>query len=617
MADVRTSAPSATDLVGWASDQVAEARLSLERLGRRVRNRLGGPRATFVYDLAYEYPPNAIVDSRRGRKVLDYLVQEGCVSAREVVQPGRLRLEGLARVHSYAYLERVSDPDVLVRIFGEEVRSVEAETIIGGQRQMVAGTVECARRAVRQPGQIQVNLGGGLHHARADQGAGFCLFNDVAVAIRALRAEGFTGRVLVVDLDLHQGDGTRRIFADDPTVFTFSIHASDWDTEPAVADRNVALGSGIGDASYLDAVRQHLPEVVRAAAPDLVFYVAGVDVANDDRFGAWRVSDDAILERDRLVLRSLAGRPFVWLLAGGYGPDAWRHTARPLADLLAGLDAPIPSQYELDLEAFRRIKRSLTRAELSGEAEDDVILRPEDLLLDLVGPARRSRLMGFYTLYGFELALERYGVLGAIRAAGYPHLHLDLSLDHPTGERLRIHAADEPRALLMELVLKESRECPPYRMLSIEWLLLQSPRARPTANRPLLPGQRHPGLGILRPLVLVLVMMCERLRFDGLAFCPAHFHVAAQAHAILQFLHAEDAGRFAAINAALPGVPLSQATQLVHDHALIDEATDEPVSWKPAPMIIPVSARAKAHFEDPAYAAAVEAAANALHLRRR
>ncbi len=571
---------------------------SAGREWRRLRARVAPPAATLIYHLDYELPDNPLFDPRRAQRILDYLMHEGCITDRHLATPDAATPAQLALVHPYRYLETLTDPQHITRVFGEDVVRVDPEIVVRAQRRMVGGTLLAARLALGQErrGRPVVNLGGGLHHALAAEGGGFCLLNDVAVAIRQLRAEGYGGRVLIVDLDLHQGNGNRRIFANDDSVFTFSVHATDWDEGPARADLNVALGSGIGDSAYLEALDRHMPEAFALAEPDLVFYLGGVDIAADDALGSWRVSERAIFARDRRLLELVAGRPLVWVLAGGYGADAWRHTARSLGWLLAGHEAPIPSRSERGIRHFRRIFKMFTTDELSGPAEDDVILRPEDLLADLQGPTRHGKLLGYYTRYGLEIAFERYGILRRIRAAGIPTVRVEFDLEHPTGQRLAVLDSARPEIPLIDLVLRDDRSRPPYRLLAIEWLLMQNPRARPSADRPLLPGQAHPGLGCLREMVLLLVMMCERLGFDGLLFAPAHFHVAAQAHGLLCFIDPQDEARFAAIEEALQGLPLDQATHIVHGGGLVDEPSGEPVQWRAAPMALPVSPGLKGYF---------------------
>ncbi|MDY0003870.1 MAG: histone deacetylase [Polyangia bacterium] len=597
-----------------------EIQRQAERAGRTLRSALTQGQATLVYHLEYAAPENAVIDPQRAQHILSYLRREGCLAQKQLRVPESVGLPQLALVHDYAYLEAVGEPALMERIFGEQVLGLDYERIIASQRRMVGGTVLAARMAVEPShrGRPVVNLGGGLHHAHVNRGGGFCLFNDVAVAVRVLRAQGWAGRVLVVDLDLHQGDGTRAIFSADESVFTFSMHASDWEETQAVADLNVALGPGVGDAGFLEALREQLPRAIREARPDLVFYVAGVDIAADDQIGAWRVSSDGILARDRLVMDRLGDRGIVWLLSGGYGADAWRHSARSLAWLLAGLDRKIPSKTERDLRHFRRIASQFTRGELSsGGDDDDMIIRPEDLFMDLAGSGARRKFLGFYSVFGLELAFERYGALPKIREAGFPDVSFELQTDHPVGERLRIVTKDDRRDVLLELVLRENLSVTPYRMLSVEWLLLQNPRRAASPLRPLLPGQQHPGLGILREVVGMVVMMCERLGFDGLLFCPAHYHVAAQAHGMLTFIDPREEARYSAIGEAITGLSLSQATQVVQGGGLEDARTGEVVRWHAVPMVFPVSEACKAQFGSDAYDQAVHDAARDLRFQRR
>ena len=160
------------------------------------------------------------------------------------------------------------------------------------------------------------------------------------------------GRILVVDLDLHDGEGTRHIYREDDTVHTFSIHNRDLGDTVAIASTSVALGTDVGDRTYLAAIREHLPRVFAEVKPDLVYYLAGADPWVEDRLGDWRVTLDGLLERDRLVIDLVRDAkrvkvPTVILLAGGYGRHAWRHGAAFFSWLLSGnADLDIPPELE-------------------------------------------------------------------------------------------------------------------------------------------------------------------------------------------------------------------------------------------------------------------------------
>lgn len=182
------------------------------------------------------------------------------------------------------------------------------------------GTAQALARAIAHEG-VAVNLAGGTHHAHAGRGGGYCVFNDSVVAARRAQAHGLCRRVLVVDLDVHHGDGTASICADDPSIFTFSMHAAR--NYPAVkppGDLDVPLPDGCGDADYLDQLRHWLPLALERAHADAVIYLAGADPFAGDRLGHLALSKAGLAERDRQVLLACrsAGLPMAISMAGGY-----------------------------------------------------------------------------------------------------------------------------------------------------------------------------------------------------------------------------------------------------------------------------------------------------------
>ena len=250
--------------------------------------------------------------------------------------PGLLLVEApaasdgeLALAHTPAYVHDAS----------QGLLSAQAQRVIGlpwspamaeRARRSVGATI-CAARAALQEG-VAVQLAGGTHHAHADRGAGFCLFNDTAVAARLMQAETHRTRrsmlrVLVIDLDVHQGDGTATIFADDPTVFTLSIHGQrNFPVHKASSDLDVELPDGCDDEVYLQALHSALQTVwtrLAPAPPGLVFYLAGADPHEGDRLGRLKLTFDGLAERDRLVFDALRERhlPVAVSMAGGYGAD--------------------------------------------------------------------------------------------------------------------------------------------------------------------------------------------------------------------------------------------------------------------------------------------------------
>jgi len=186
-------------------------------------------------------------------------------------------------------------------------------------RHSVGGTIEACRAALRDG--CAVNMAGGTHHAFRDHGAGYCVLNDSAVALGTLRAEGLCQRALIIDCDVHQGDGTAAIFANDPDVFTFSIHAANnFPFRKQVSRLDIALTDGTDDFAYLKALAEGLRCVIDLSRPELAIYLAGADPYHGDRLGRLALSKAGLRERDALVLNALrqAGIPVAITLAGGY-----------------------------------------------------------------------------------------------------------------------------------------------------------------------------------------------------------------------------------------------------------------------------------------------------------
>jgi acetoin utilization deacetylase AcuC-like enzyme len=227
----------------------------------------------------------------------------------------------LAAVHEKDYLDRVRRGALTRR--EERVLGLPwSPELVERGRRSTYGTVHAARDALA--GGLGMNLGGGTHHAAYAQGRGYCLFNDVVVAIAALRGEAALGRVLVVDCDVHQGDGTAELLAGDPRSFSLSLHGgANYPFHRATSDLDVDLRSGTGDDEYLEALEDALDEAVPLAHPDFVFFLAGADPWEGDRLGRLALTKAGLRARDALVLDTAerAGAPVCVVLAGGYAPD--------------------------------------------------------------------------------------------------------------------------------------------------------------------------------------------------------------------------------------------------------------------------------------------------------
>jgi acetoin utilization deacetylase AcuC-like enzyme len=189
-------------------------------------------------------------------------------------------------------------------------------------RLSVGGTILAAELALKQG--LAVHIGGGFHHAFHDHGEGFCILNDVAVAVEKLKSQGRINKAMIVDCDLHQGNGTAHILAGKDYAFTFSIHQMDiYPSEKTSSSLDVGLWSGDGDAEYLSALRAHFPRLYKELKPEFVFYVAGADPYEKDQLGSLRVTKEGLRERDEIVIGEARRLriPVAVVLAGGYAVD--------------------------------------------------------------------------------------------------------------------------------------------------------------------------------------------------------------------------------------------------------------------------------------------------------
>jgi acetoin utilization deacetylase AcuC-like enzyme len=247
------------------------------------------------------------------------LVREGAERAGiDVLEARAARREELALGHAEEYVDRV-DRGELDRREQLALGLPWSPQLVERSRRSVAATVLAAEAALSTG--VAANVGGGTHHAFFDSGRGFCVFNDVVVAVRALRRAGRLRRALVVDLDVHQGDGTHAAFLDDPDAFTFSVNGfRNYPFRRVPGDLELDLPDGTADDRYLEGLARLLPQAVARARPDICFYLAGADPFAGDRLGRLALTKDGLAARDRLVRESLAraGVPVCVTLAGGY-----------------------------------------------------------------------------------------------------------------------------------------------------------------------------------------------------------------------------------------------------------------------------------------------------------
>jgi acetoin utilization deacetylase AcuC-like enzyme len=272
-------------------------------------------RYTFPLPADHRFPIEKYELLRQG------VLAAGIVSADRLHEPERASREDLLRVHTTAFVDRLSDGS----LSDAELRRLGfpwSPALVERSFRAVGGTVAAAAAALDHG--VAMNLAGGTHHAFADHGEGFCVFNDVAVAIRGLQAAGRIIRAAVVDLDVHQGNGTNAIFAGDDGVYTFSMHGRrNYPFTKVPGSLDVELEDGTGDDEYLTLLADSLPRVIAASRPDLIVYLAGADGHEDDRLGRLRLTRAGLARRDVIVLESAreVGIPVAITIAGGYGRD--------------------------------------------------------------------------------------------------------------------------------------------------------------------------------------------------------------------------------------------------------------------------------------------------------
>jgi len=234
-------------------------------------------------------------------------------------EPDRAPIDSLRLVHTERYIEAVRS-GTLSEAEQRRIGLPWSESLVERSFRAVGGTCEAATAALDRG--VTMNLAGGTHHAFPDHGEGFCVFNDVAVAIRTLQRHGRIRRAVVIDLDVHQGNGTHAIFTGDPSVFTFSMHGGrNYPFHKVAGSLDVELADGTGDDAYLTALAETLPGVLSASAPDLAIYLAGADSHEGDRLGRLCLTFEGLARRDVMVLDACreVGIPVVITIAGGYG----------------------------------------------------------------------------------------------------------------------------------------------------------------------------------------------------------------------------------------------------------------------------------------------------------
>jgi len=249
------------------------------------------------------------------------LIQDHILDADAIQEPEPASVEALIRVHDSAYVERV----IRGRLTEQQMQKVGfpwTPMVPTRSRRSCGATMAACRSALEEG--VGVNLAGGTHHAYPDHGEGYCVFNDCAVAARSMQAEGLAQRIVIIDCDVHQGNGTAATFREDPTVFTFSIHGEhNFPFDKETGDLDIGLADGTGDDGYLSALEAGLAHALERSGPDLAIYIAGADPFSGDRLGRLDLSKQGLAQRDEMVLGCCRerGLPVGIAMGGGYAPE--------------------------------------------------------------------------------------------------------------------------------------------------------------------------------------------------------------------------------------------------------------------------------------------------------
>jgi acetoin utilization deacetylase AcuC-like enzyme len=292
-----------------------------------------------VYHSGYNLDLGAhVFPAHKYRLIRDGLVAKGVADPADILAPDPASDEDVLRVHTAEYVQKLKDGTLAAheKLRMELPYSEEVVTAFW----LAAGGSILASRCALQDG-FAVNIGGGFHHAYPDHGEGFCMLNDVAIAARRMQADRAAERVLVVDTDVHQGNGTAYIFRDDPTVFTFSIHqARNYPDPKPPSDLDINLANGVGDEEYLQELRRGLDFCFARFAPNLLLYVAGADPYREDQLGGLSLTLAGLRQRDDLVFAEARGRgvPIAVTLAGGYARNTEDTVRIHINTVLAALD---------------------------------------------------------------------------------------------------------------------------------------------------------------------------------------------------------------------------------------------------------------------------------------
>lgn len=251
----------------------------------------------------------------------EQLLYEGTIAEANIFSPDVCLKEVVLLTHDEAYYNKLINQN----LFASEQRKIgfpQSPQLTQRELIIAQGTIDCCHYAMQNG--VALNVAGGTHHAFADRGEGFCLLNDMAIAANYLLQQKLAGKILIIDLDVHQGNGTASLFQHNTNVFTFSMHGEhNYPFHKEKSDLDVGLKDGTDDAVYLSILKETLPSLIEAVQPDFAFYLSGVDILSTDKFGKLKVSINGCKQRDEIVFATLKKNniPVTVAMGGGYSAD--------------------------------------------------------------------------------------------------------------------------------------------------------------------------------------------------------------------------------------------------------------------------------------------------------
>ena len=530
------------------------------------------------------------------------------INPARIIGPRRVGFDKLGLFHTPSYLESTTQSDFDFCSLGLDLTLGEGESLREAQRRVVSGTVEGFYDLAFRNLSVAINISGGFHHAEPDKASGFCLYNDVGVAIKYLRKKKYSGKILIIDLDFHQGNGNLEGLKDDAGVFQFCITGVTWRNASAYSNvKEIILPKGVNDHTYLETLRGNLFQYVVDVKPDLICYICGNDVLENDPYGTFSLTLDGLFKRDKIIYDLACNNhlPLQIVLGGGYSPDAWIGNCQFLTYILDEQKLKHLNYSTEDVDQFYTHYLKKWRPEYHF-SKNNLAFDQNDIFPEINLSLHVQKLFNYYTRGHIEFQMNKLGIYHKLKKKGHHDLWIEL-FDRP-GNQNMIRLKSEVNQIiytLIESVVEIVNYKIPWlddklKLLNVEWLLAQNPLEPFTLQRPQLPGQDHPGLGISDEILSIFVEACNRFKLDGVIHCPSHYHVAVKAMRHFHYPDPQDDAIFAAVRGALDKYSLKEASLIMAKGLLVD-SKQQVISINHKKLIYPVSSKLENYFQSEDY----------------